>query len=394
MPDIRRELIDLGAQRANHLTAAENALAANDQTAYDTAMAEISRLNNEMNRRQNLIDEQERNFTPVSGAERRDMINERVNDLRNGRSISFNAVEIHREIKNALLAGSGEHTEPSGGGTVIHDPVGAGYSSIIDQVRVMDMTGLSSWQEPYVRSGLTAASGDPKTVAGTARPESTPSFGIAEIRPYEVSVTAFVDKNIRDLTNAAYYEKVYSMAMTALRQKICDLIVNGDGAGSPVIYGVKNAKNKKGEALYANLPISGIDASTLDELYFAYGDDESVGAYARLLLTKPSLKSIGALRNDNLERVFKIARGNGSGNIGVIEDGGTFIPYTLTSAAGGNSLLYGDPQNYLLGLFGDYSITVDTSVKSIERMVAILGDVKVGGNLVVDKGFVNATIGG
>ena len=46
MPDIRRELIDLGAQRANHLTAAENALASNDQTAYDTAMAEISRLNN------------------------------------------------------------------------------------------------------------------------------------------------------------------------------------------------------------------------------------------------------------------------------------------------------------------------------------------------------------
>ena len=60
MPDFRRELIDLGAQRANQLTAAENALATNDQAAYDAAMAEVTRLNNEMSRRQTLIDEQDR----------------------------------------------------------------------------------------------------------------------------------------------------------------------------------------------------------------------------------------------------------------------------------------------------------------------------------------------
>lgn len=398
MPDIRRELIDLGAQRANYLATAENALASNDQTAYDTAMAEISRLNNEMNRRQTLIDEQERNFTPGSGAEQKDMIEDRVNDLRNGRNITFTAQEIHREfrnVRNALLVGSGQVTEPVGAGSTIHDPVGVGYSSIIDQVRVMDLTGLSAWQEPYVINGLTAHGADPKDTAGTLRTESEASFGVAELRPYEVTVTSYVDRNIERLTNAAYFDKVYSMAMTALRKKIVDLIINGDGAGSPIFYGIKTAKNKIGNPIYATESVASIDVGTLDKLYFAYGDDESIGANARLLLTKRNLSNIGGIRSEGEKnRLFKIAHAAGSANTGTIEDGGTLIPYTLASAVGDNSLLYGDPQNFLLGLFGNYSVRVDESYKAGERLLTILGDAMVGGNLIVDKGFVNATIGG
>lgn len=398
MPDIRRELIDLGAQRSNQLTAAQNALAANDNAAYSAAMAEVTRLNEEMNRRQTLIDEQERTFTPVSGAEQRDMIEDRVNELRNGRNITFTAQEIHREfrnVRNALLAGSGQVTEPVGAGSTIHDPVGVGYSSIIDQVRVMDLTGLSAWQEPYVISGLTAHGADPKASAGTLRPESEASFGVAELRPYEVTVTSYVDRNIERLTNAAYFDKIYSMAMTALRKKIVDLIINGDGAGSPIFYGIKTAKNKAGNAIYATNAVDAIGVDTLDKLYFAYGDDESIGANARLLLTKRNLASIGSIRSEGEKnRLFKIAHAAGSANTGTIEDGGTLIPYTLASAVGDNSLLYGDPQNFLLGLFGNYSVRVDESYKAGERLLTILGDAMVGGNLIVDKGFVNATIGG
>ena len=395
MPDFRRELIDLGAQRANQLTAAENALATNDQAAYDAAMAEVTRLNNEMSRRQTLIDEQDRNFAPVAGAERRDMIEDRVSDLRNGRNIVFTAQEIRREIGNALLVGSGMVTEPVGGGSVIHDPVGVGYSSIIDQVRTIDLTGVSAWQEPYVKFGLTAHGADPKVMAGKLRTESEASFGVAEIRPYEVTVTTYVDRNIEKLTNAAYYDKVYGMAMTALRKKIVDLIINGDGAGSPIFFGIKTAKNKAGEAIFATNPVGSIGVETLDDLYFAYGDDESIGANARLLLTKRNLKAIGGLRSEGEQsRLFKIAHAAGSANTGTIEDGGTLIPYTLASAVGDASLLYGDPMNYLLGLFGGYSIRADESYKAGERLLTILGDAMVGGNLIVDKGFVNATIGG
>lgn len=70
------------------------------------------------------------------------------------------------------------------------------------------------------------------------------------------------------------------------------------------------------------------------------------------------------------------------------------LPYTISSKTPENTILYGDPFNYMLGLFGDYLIQVDTSVKSVERMIAVLGDVLVGGNLVVDKGFCVAKIAG
>ena len=48
--------------------------------------------------------------------------------------------------------------------------------------------------------------------------------------------------------------------------------------------------------------------------------------------------------------------------------------------------------SYLLALFGSYTIRVDESVKSVERMIAILGDVLAGGNLVTDKGMLIANL--
>lgn len=395
MADIRRELIDLGSQRAGYLTDAETALTNNDQAAYTAAMERVTNINNAMQQRQALLDEQERNFVPVSGAERRDMIEDRVNDMRNGRGVAFTADEVRREIRNSLTIG-GKLTEPVGSSTTIHDPVGVGYSSIIDQVRTIDLTGLSAWQEPYVKSVLEGKGAVPKTAAGTLRTESNATFGIAELRPYEVTVTSYVDRNIERLTNAAYYDKVYSMAMTALRKKIAEMIVKGDGESNNIFYGIKTAKNKAGDKIYAEKSgISAIGVETLDDLYFAYGDDESVGGNARLLLSKANLAIIGKLRSTTEKtRLFKIAHAAGSSNTGTIEDGGTIIPYTLSSAVGGTDLLYGDLANYLLGLFGNYSIRVDESYKAGERLLTILGDAMVGGNLVVDKGFVVAAIGG
>lgn len=395
MPDLRRQLIDLGGERAKFLTEAETALTNNDQEAYKAAMNKITNINAEMQHRQALIDERDRQFEPTKGAERRDMIEDRVNDLRNGRGISFTTDEVRHEIKNALTIATGKLTAPVGGSSTINDPVGVGYSSIIDQVRTIDLTGLSAWQEPYVKQVLTATGALVEKNAGKLRTESDAAFGVAELRPYEVTVTSYVDRNIERLTNAAYYDKVYSMAMTALRKKIADLIPNGDGETSPVFYGIKTAKNKAGEVIYATKAVTAIGVDTLDELYFSYGSDESVGGDARLLLTKTNLAAIGKIRGTNeKQRLFKISHAPGSSNTGTIEDGGTIIPYTLSSIVGDKALMYGDPSNYLLGLFGNYSVRVDESYKAGERLLTILGDAMVGGNLVVDKGFVVATISG
>ena len=391
---MRRKLIDLANQRNSALQAAEAALQANNQTDYTSAMERVANLNTEIQQVQDLITEQERNIDmrQPSGAEVRDMAEERGAQLMRGDAINFSASEVRRAI-NSVTVATGTLVAPTGAGSEIRDPAGSNVSSIVDQVFVQDLTGLSAYQEPYVITQTTAVGGSLSSVAGKARTETDPTFGIAELKPYEVSTTSFVDRNLGDIGPANYYNKIYTMAMRALRQKIAELIVNGDGASTPTFYGIANAKNKQGAAIFATETLGTIDEDVLDKLYFAYGTGESLGGNGRLLLTKPNLKAIGALRGTNeKQRLFKITPNAGNSNTGVISDGGVIIPFTLNDAVGDSKLLYGDPINFELGLFGGYSIRVDESVKAVERMHTILGDVKVGGNLICHHGFVVGSV--
>lgn len=405
---MKRKLIDLSAQRSQHLQAAEAALAAGDMAKYDSEMNQVTNMNAEIQRIQNLLSEQQRQILEQqpTPAEARDMAEERGNQLRTGSEVKFSATEVLRAVRNATTLATGALVEPTGADSNIRDPLGTMVSSVVDQVYVQDLTGMGSYMEPYVISEIDAKAGKVESLAGTARASSTdPTFGVAEIRPYELNVTSFVDRNISRLTPANYYNKIYGMAMRALRRKLAGLIVNGDGESTSVMYGMKTAKNKVGAAIYASENISAIDVNTLDSLYFAYGSSDAMGPNARLFLTKQDLKALGALRGTNEKRrLLEITPDAGNPNTGTIRDGGLVIPYTivsdLTSLTGTTAsttdaiqtMLYGDPMNYELGLFGEFSVRVDESVKSVERMYTILGDAMVGGNLIVDKGIVVATL--
>ena len=396
---MKQKLYNLINQRAGLLTQAAEALSANNQADYQSLMEQITNLNSEIQRVQALVAEQERQMmaTPgPTGSELEDMAHERVSALLRGDSVTFNAAEVRRALNQITLA-TGTIVQPTGAGATIHDPLGNVVPSIVDRVRVMDMTGMGAFQEPYVISELEAKGGKVDETAGTARTASAdPTFGIAEIRPYELTVTTFVDRNISRLSPASYYDKVYGMAMRAMRRNLAELIVNGDDPSTPTFFGITNAKNKAAANIFAEATLgSAIDVNTLDALYFAYGSDEAMGAGARLLLTKTNLKALGALRGTNEKRrLLEITPDPTNPNSGVIRDGGVVLPYDLVKAVGDTKILYGDPMNYEVGLFGDYTIRLDDSVKAVERMTAILGDVFVGGNLIVDKGFVVGTIGG
>ena len=393
---MRRKLIDLCATRSKEIEKAEAALNANDQEAYAACMVKIGNMNTEVENIQALIREQDRKVVeaPANPAEQRDMAEDRGATLMRGDDVQISAVELRRMFNSTTVA-TGTIVQPTGAGANIHDPVGNQVSSIIDQVTVQDLTGMGAYQEPYVKAEMEAQSQKVDTAAGTARTATDPTFGIAELRPREVNVTSFVDRNIARLSPADYYAKVMAMAMRAMRRAIAKMIITGDGEGSPAMFGITNAKNKASENIFAEETITAIDATTLDQLYFAYGSDVAIGANARLLLTKQNLKAFGALRGTNEKRrLLDIVPDMANPNTGIIRDGGVVIPYTISADVTDGKLLYGDPANYLLGLFGPYSIRVDESVKAVERMYAILGDVMVGGNLVVDKGFVVGTVGG
>lgn len=401
---MRRKMNDLMAKRAGLLAEAEAAYNSGDREAYTAKMTAIGNVNTEINEVKALIDEQDRQFLAKApdAREEAEKAAERGNALMKGGEVKFSTIEVRK----AITLATGTLAQPTGVGTDIHDIVGGAVSSIVDQVRVEDLSGMGAYQEPYVISELTANANTVASKAGSARTASTdPTFGIAEIKPYEMTVTSFVDRNLARLTPANYYAKVYSMAMKAMRRKLAGLIVNGDGETTHVMHGIKTATNKAGSAIYATENVSAVDVNLLDTLYFAYGTDDALEPNARLLLTKQDLKAIGKLRGTNeKQRLFAIEPDMGNPNVGIIRDGGVVIPYTIcsdltsldgataSSSAAIQTMCYGSPANYLLGLFGDFTVRVDESYKAQERLLTILGDAFVGGNLVADKGFVVATV--
>lgn len=401
---MRRKMNDLMAKRAGLLAEAEEAYNSGDRETYTAKMTAIGNVNTEINEVKALIDEQDRQFMAKApdAREEAEKAQERGNALMKGGEVKFSAAEVRK----AVTLATGTLVEPTGVGSDVRDIIGGAVSSIVDQVSVADLTGMGAYQEPYVISELTANANTVASKAGASRAASTdPTFGVAEIKPYELTVTSFVDRNLSRLTPANYYAKIYNMAMRAMRRKLATLIVNGDGETTHVMYGIKNAVNKAGTPIYSTANVSAVDVNLLDTLYFAYGTDDALAPNARLLLTKADLKAIGQLRGTNEKRrLFTIEPDMGNPNTGIIRDGGVVIPYTicsdLTSLSGATAstsgaiqtMCYGSPANYLLGLFGDFTIRVDESFKAQERLLTILGDAFVGGNLVADKGFVVATV--
>ena len=248
---MRRKYNDLLAKRAGMLTEAETLLKDGKREDYKSKMAEIGNINDEITEVKAFIDEQDRQFLERKDdpGEEKDKAAERGNTLMKGGSIALSAQEVRKGLylasKSVTLATT-TLVEPTGAGRNIRDGIGNMVSSIIDQVYVQDLTGMGSFLEPYVISELDAKGGKVSTNAGKARTASSdPTFGVAKISAYELNTTSYVDRNISRLSPAGYYDKIYGMALRAMRRKACGLIANGDGQASPDMYGIKNAKKFK-----------------------------------------------------------------------------------------------------------------------------------------------------
>lgn len=410
---MRRKLIDLKQQRSTLLEGAEALLKEGKREEYRAEMAKVSNMNDEIKDLEDLVREQDRKFMEKAPdpAEERDKAEERGNQLMKGLEVKFSPLEVAKAlfvpkpVEKAVTLATGTLAQPTGAGSTIRDALGYGVGAIIDQVYVQDLTGMAAYLEPYVISEPDAQGAKVSTAAGTARTASAdPTFGVAKISPYELTTTSYVDRNIARLTPANYYAKVFNMAMKAMRRDTVKMIFNGDGQATNDMFGIKTSKNVAGANIFATLNVSAVNEDLLTELMFAYGGDEELGGNCRLYLNKKDLQAIGKIRGTNEKRrLYDIVPDAANPNIGTIREGGTIVPYSISKqltalsestagAAAIQAMVYGDPRNYELGLFGDYTVRVDESIKGVERMLTILGDAMVGGNLIVDKGFVVATL--
>ena len=393
----RKERDNLIQRRAGFLQAAENFKNAGDTAGYKAEMDKAKALNTQIDELNEQVQEADRYAqanAPKFGSDRKDLT-EMGKAMVAGERVKIDVADVFasmRRNEGTLL--SSPVVMPQGSGANIHDGFAGQVSSLLNQVNVQNLSGLGSWEEPYVVSDMAAQGGDPVANSGKARTVSDPVFAKAGMTAYEASVTSFVDKKLSQLSPADYAAKVQQMAMRALHRKVVSLMINGDGAASPKMFGFLNAKNTDGANIFATATPTAINEDTLNKLIFGYGGDEMLGGNARLFLTKSNLEAFGNLKGTNeklpyYEIAFDAATG---GNTGTIKRGGLIVPYTICSAIGAKNLAYGDPFNYMLALFSDYVIGVDNSYKAGERLATILGDVTLSGNLTVDKGMSVATL--
>lgn len=394
---VRQNYNELLQKRSNFIEAAKQEEAKGNLAEAKAQLANAKALEDELDTLNDILQSEEKyakDKAGVYGTGRRDM-EEMGRALMAGEAVKFDVQAVAKNAgmlrMDSTTVATGSIVEPVGADSTIRNAMNR-PTTLIDLVQPEILTGMSGYEVPYVVADMAANGSDIATAAGQARTATDPTFRKAKLSPYEVNVTSLVDRNLRRISPANYAAKIQEMAMQSLRRKINALIVNGDGQGTPDMFGITNAKNTDAENIFASVSVgAAIGADTLTSLVYAYGGDEELGGNARLLLSKRNLEAFGKLRGTNEKRkLFEIIPDGPS--TGRIVDGGLIVPYVLTSAIGDTTLAYGDPMNYMLGLFGDYSIRVDTSVKAIERMDAILGDVFVGGNLAVHHGFVVGTI--
>lgn len=332
-----------------------------------------------------------RSFNPVAAYAVRTGAANKAAEKRARALVESGKMTIESSEARAVLVSSGNIATPTGVGG-INDSFNA-VSSIVDNVYVEDCEGMGSYEVAY-EVGTPEAG---VTTEGEAVKEGDPVFKYAEIKPVSVDIITYVSKRIKKLTPLKYLEKVENAALNGLRKKVGEFIITGTGTSQP--YGIVNAKNNKGEAIckVVDMPAGTIDETTLRKIVMQYGGDENVGANAVLYLSKTDLMAFGDVRGTNEKlAVYEITPDGSNPNTGTIKDGGLVVPYCInskcnalaTASAGTKTMVYGDPMNYTLGLFGNYEITVSDEFKLDTKQLAILGEVEVGGNVCVHEGFV------
>ena len=293
----------------------------------------------------------------------------------------------------SMLISSGEIATPTKVGGIT-DPFSS-YSSIIDLATVEDMTGCGAYKQAYIKAWQDAAAG----TEGSAANADDMDVGIVNIAPQIVNVITYVSKEIRKPTPLQYLSKVQEGAVIALKKKIAgDMVV---GNGSTAIYGIYNAVDKDNDSMVQAVEVSAIDDKTLRNIIFAYGGNDNCfgGDGVVLFLNKSDLIAFGDVRSSStLQPVYEIIPDGTNPNTGIIKDGGLSVKYCINAncaalsasatAANSYTMIVGDPKNYKLGLFGDYEIAVSEDYKFAEGLLAVRGEVTIGGNVIKGNGFV------
>lgn len=292
--------------------------------------------------------------------------------------------------KRAVTIGSGQLIQPTANQTTINGMLGNGISSIADMVKITPCYNMSEYKVAYITEESTAD----KITEGTQVPASEEQYNYATIKPVTIATYSEISREAMNLTNIDYYNTVITAAAKALRKKVVEYIIKSDAVLNPSFVGIITASTID---TATDITITSIDDRTLRKIAMSYGGNEDILGNAVLFLNKNDLIVFGDVRGTSEKKaVYEITPDIMNPNTGIIRDGGLTVRYCLNSnltalevaTAGNYSMIYGIPTCYELGLFSDYTVRTSEDFSFRNRMIAVLGEVMVGGNVTIKNGFV------
>ena len=318
-----------------------------------------------------------RNFAPgrVVGS-----FDTRSNATQQARALEARAKAFAQTGRQAVPATEARAVLISGGKIATPTEVGGmndafnQVSSIVDMVKVTDCVGMGAYKVAYEIASATAAT----QTEGAEAAASDMTYDFVTITPQTEAVVSYVSKQVRKQSPLNYTDKVRESSLTALRKRAAKIITDKILAS----------------ALSEKKTVTAIDATTLRTLALTYGGDEGIEGGAVLQLCKADLIKFGDVRGTQEKKaVYEITPDASNPNTGIIKDGGLAVKYCLNSNLASGKLIYGDPMCFELGLFSDYEISVSEDHSMTKLMLTVVGDVELGGEVVVNKGFVVGTVG-
>ncbi|MED1093926.1 phage major capsid protein [Bacillus paramycoides] len=355
-----------------------------DLVALETELRELSEEQTRIETRQRLLKEAEvinNNAEP----EKRTVV-ETFNNEPQQQDVELEASEKRGQAlmeNRAVTVGSGTVVLPKHTASDIR-PTFNEVSTLIDRVSSKTLKGGESYQQPYIKS---YGEGD-YTTEGSDYTTAETTFGYADITKAKITAYSEETEELLKLPAADYDGEVMKGITVSTRKKLSREILVGTGATNR-LSGIFSATATAIDAA-TDLPISAIDAATLDEIIYSYGGDEDVEDAAVLILNKKDLKAFAKLRTADGKKIYNVVSNGNSGTI----DG---VPFIINSACkavtdakttvGQYSMAYGPLSNYQLTIFSDMDVQRSTDFKFKQGMIAHKGVVFAGGNVVSKNGF-------
>ena len=388
MPTIKERMNKILAEKREAASRLETSITNEEnQEARKAQFETLKSIRNEIDEAERIIDELDepakdetvdveidgRSMKKVAGMEARKAEGEekeaRAKEFAAGGKMSFSTQEAR-----SVLVSSGKIATPTEVDPEIRN-IWNTVSSIVDLVKVTDAEGMGAYKVAYQTADAQAA----EQTEGQAYNGSDPTFGFVTITPTTYAVLSSISKQVQKQTPLQYQAKVRESALYALRRKAAALIT-----GAIVASDLTQA-----------LALDAIDDKALRTIAFNYGGDDAIVGEAWLFLNKADLITLGDIRSTvTKQAAFEITPDTANPNTGVIKDGGLSIRYCLNSALEEGTMIYGSPYNFELALFSDYEVRADESFYFDKGMLAIRGDVELGGDVTKQNGFILVTVGG